>query len=607
MGQHFPILSIVSLFLGAFIIAALGKSNKLIRNIIMTLSGIISFSMVIYLGKAVVINNKIINYWLGGWEPIKEFAIGIGLEVDGLSWFFGVIVVITMLLTIIASYGYLKRVKSASKYSCLFLIFSGSVLGMIFSSDLLNLFIITQVSVISMSALISFEGENETSYQRGLRFLISGALGGLFIILGVVLLYIQFHTLNIPQISVMLHNNFTPVTLFAFAALLGGFVVNVGLFPIHMPMVEAMQGSSIPSAIMLKGMLSTASLYIVIRLVFTIYTSMEIRSMRYLFIVCGSIMMILLAIIALRELNIKKSIIYEIFSELGLVVFAMGLGTINGNVGGFYHLLNQTLFFTLLILCIGIIEKLTGTASIHQLGGLLRKIPGVFIAFCIGAFSLIGLPPFGGFISRWIVLKNCLESGLWFLGIIIVLAAIISTINILRIILGTFGGEVPAEYDKLEKLTIRGSLPMWITSMVCLILGLCPYYITKYLVNPAVSALYDIEKYVDGAMGTGFALKWLGEQEAMKSISFIEKGFYSPMACLVGYIILLISIGVMSMGKANSSLQSARPEDEKKNTFGFVEKGIKYLQKINDDLINEYSLVIVSITAILLVFMFIFV
>jgi multicomponent Na+:H+ antiporter subunit D len=253
------------------------------------------------------------------------------------------------------------------------------------------------------------------------------------------------------------------------------------------------------------------------------------------------------------------------------------------------------------------IEKLTGTSNIQRLGGLFRKIPGVFIAFCIGAFSLIGLPPFGGFISRWIVFKNCFEGDLWFLGIAIVLTAIISTINIFRIILGTFGGEVPTEYEGLEKLTIRESLPMWIASILCLLPGLYPYYITKYLVNPAVSALYGIEKYVDGAMGTGFAVKWLGEQEALKSISFIEKGFYSPMACLVGYLVLLISIGVMSIGMSNRSLHSSKPKDGKKNIFGFLGSSINYLQKINDDLLNEYSLVIVSVTAILLVFMFIFV
>ncbi|WDU84129.1 hypothetical protein [Caloramator sp. Dgby_cultured_2] len=108
--QHFPILSIVTLFLGAFLTVIFGSKNETVRKFIALVASSISLILVLMLIKPVMIENNVIQYWLGNWRPIHDWAIGIGLEVDALGLFFGIIAVLTIFLSIIFSFKYTKRI-----------------------------------------------------------------------------------------------------------------------------------------------------------------------------------------------------------------------------------------------------------------------------------------------------------------------------------------------------------------------------------------------------------------------------------------------------------------------------------------------------------------
>ena len=114
--NHFPIFAIVTLFLGAFIIAIVGKLNKTLRNVIVFIVTIIPFLLMLSLIKPIMIDGGVINYWMGNWAPVGEWAIGIGLEVDALSLFFGLIVTLAVFIVAIYSFTYMNRDSSLENY-----------------------------------------------------------------------------------------------------------------------------------------------------------------------------------------------------------------------------------------------------------------------------------------------------------------------------------------------------------------------------------------------------------------------------------------------------------------------------------------------------------
>ena len=109
MTQHLPVLSIIVLFLGAFLTVIFGSKNKVMRTIIVTAATLSSFIFIMMLIKPVLIDGNIITYWMGDWIPVNGWAIGIGLEIDGLNLLFGIMASLTILLSGIYSFKYMSK------------------------------------------------------------------------------------------------------------------------------------------------------------------------------------------------------------------------------------------------------------------------------------------------------------------------------------------------------------------------------------------------------------------------------------------------------------------------------------------------------------------
>jgi multicomponent Na+:H+ antiporter subunit D len=230
MTNHLPILSVIVLFLGAFLVAIFGGKNSSIRKGIVTVATSLSFIFVVMLIKPIMIDGNVIAYWMGNWAPVDNWAIGIGFEVDQLSLFFAIIVVLTVLLSAIFSFKYMSKDNSLDKYYVLFLMLSGAVLGLVFTGDLFNMFVMIEILTFSAVALTAFRNYFEGALEAAFKYIVVGGLGSSMILLGTVILYSQVHTLNLAQMAALLHDNYTAATLFAFALLFAGFGVKSLLY-----------------------------------------------------------------------------------------------------------------------------------------------------------------------------------------------------------------------------------------------------------------------------------------------------------------------------------------------------------------------------------------
>lgn len=627
MTQHLPVLSIIVLFFGAFLTAIIGNRNKALRIIIVTAATLTSFIFIMLLIKPILIEGNIMTYWMGNWDPKSDFAIGIGLEIDGLNLMFGVIASISSLISGIYSFKYMSRDEALDKYYILFLMLSGSVLGILFTGDLFNMFIMIVLMTFAEVGLTAFRNRSEGALEAAFKLLVVGSLALALILLGIIMLYAQFHTLNMAQISAMLHNNYTPVTLFAFSALIGGFSVKAYLIPSHAVVPDGCQAAPTPISMLFSGMVNMAGVYGIIRLVFIIYTSMNLTQMRLMFVIWGTVTMLVGAIMALRQENLKRLLAYHCISQIGYVFIGVGLSTVPGLTGGLYHALNETLFMGLLFLCAGAVLYSIGTTDLKKLGGIAKKMPQTALIFIIGALSIVGLPPFNGFVTKSIINRAAIDSGYSLVAIIALMTSLVTLVSFIKVSRLVFYGQLPDEYQGVIEAPLSMRIPMWVMAILCLVSGILPQYVIKYLITPAVSGVLNVGNYIDTMMGTGYAEKWFGEPLLSTEVlyKFPEYLRIVPLICLIVIIIFVLAavVGALKPNEWAAIYNSIEQDiiyngEKKKNMFsgaiGILKKSKRYfetllgfLQRSHSGLINDYALWVVSTTAIVLVYLFIFV
>ena len=347
---HFPVMAVMLLFLGAFLIEIFGANNKTIRNTIAVASTSISAALIYCLIKPVFFGGEIISYWMGNWAPVGGYAIGIGYEIDQLNLFFAIMVVTTFLLGSIFSLRYMERDHHLGHYYTLFLMLSGSVLGLVCTGDVFNMFVMIEIMTFASVALTSFRSENKKSAEAGFKYLVIGSIGSSFTLLGIVMLYAQCHTLNMAQLSSILSTGLNPGTVMAFALMFAGLGVKSYIVPFHAPAADAYTSAPTSVSMVFSGMVNKAGVYGMIRLVYVIFQAMDLPALQLLLTMLGTVTMFLGVTMALAQHDFKRLLAFHSISQIGYVMTAAGLGTALGLTGALFHAMNHTLFKGLLFL-----------------------------------------------------------------------------------------------------------------------------------------------------------------------------------------------------------------------------------------------------------------
>ena len=171
--QHFPVYSVMVLFLGAFLIVMFGK-YKTFRNIVAFLAVSISLACMVYLVKPVMLEGEIINYWMGSRSMAGGYAIGIAMEVDALSLFFGLLISTAVFVSCVYSFKYMSHDDNVPQYYTLFLMLAGGVMGLVLSGDIFNMFIMVEILTFAAVALTAFRntahGALEAAFTLGIDF-----------------------------------------------------------------------------------------------------------------------------------------------------------------------------------------------------------------------------------------------------------------------------------------------------------------------------------------------------------------------------------------------------------------------------------------------------
>lgn len=635
--EHFPAMAVMGLFLGAFLVEIFGSKNKTVRNILAVGAAAIAFAEIVALIKPVMIDGQVISYWMGSWEPVNGYAIGIGYEIDQLNLFFALLVVSTFLFSGIYSLKYMERDHHLGHYYTLYLMLSGSVLGLVLTGDIFNMFVMIEIMTFACVALAAFRNRQKGALEASFKYLVIGSMGSSFTLFGITLLYAQCHTLNMAQLSSILSTTHTPTTTLALGMLVAGFGVKAYLVPFHTPAADSYTVAPASVSMMFSGMVNKAGVYGMIRLLYIIFRSMDSTAVQTLLTVIGAVTMFVGVTMALSQHDFKRLLAFHSISQIGYVITAAGLGTALGLTGGLFHAMNHTLFKGLLFLCAGAVFYATGSTNLDELGGLSKRMPKTTICFLVGAFSIAGLPPFNGFASKWMIYQATYEKavttghiGYALVTVVALVVSVMTLASFIKVTQAVFFGQTPMTCRKAKEVPFAMRLPMWIMSVLCLLTGVCYEQVDKYLLTPAVKAAFGVTNYIDKMMGQGYAAA-AGVSDIL--VEPAKLSLWNPVLWLILFVIVLAAAGIVIVtGKSSRGrvLETSSQEvvDGKYATFFGGEKStfsqvggsdlfwgfrkdwkgyFKVIEGLHSGVVNDYAMWVVAATACIVLFMFIFV
>ena len=358
---------------------------------------------------------------------------------DGLGVFLTVVATVVGSLAVIFSADYMRGAAQLGRYYALVLLFIGSMAGLALSGSLLFLFFFWEMTAFCSYALIAFHNDDPKAVAGGIKALIVTGLGGVGLLVGALAArsYLPDY-----QISTLLAQAETLpaniLALIAFGGLLAA-VAKSAQVPLHIWLPDAMEAPTPVSALIHAATMVNAGVYLLARF-YPIFANVPGWATAVTAI--GMLSALLAALMALVANDLKRALAYSTISQLGYMVYAVGIGAVFASQ---FHLLSHAVFKALLFLGAGAIIHSVGTRDMRRMGGLWSEMRVTSIVFIIGAAALAGLPIFNGFWSKELVLELGLAHGpLWaYLGML--LGAGITALYTLRMVWMVFFAPPPAQ------------------------------------------------------------------------------------------------------------------------------------------------------------------
>src|SRR4051794_5035679 len=362
-----------------------------------------------------------------------NISIDMGIVLDPISVMMLIVVSFVSLMVHIFSVGYMKGEERFSTYYAFLSLFTFSMLGLVISVNIFQIYIFWELVGISSYLLIGFYFDKPSAVAASKKAFIVTRFADLGFLIGILILAfhaqtLDFHTLierltttSSPQFISIATTSFLDVSMLTWGLTLI-FIGGAGksaMFPLHIWLPDAMEGPTPVSALIHAATMVVAGVYLVARL-FPLY-SFDVVALNIVAYV-GAISALLAAIIACTQTDIKRVLAYSTMSQIGYMMFALGVSRYGGEQGlgymaSMFHLFTHAFFKSLLFLCAGAVIHVVHSNEMKDMGGLRKLMPITHIAFLIACLAIAGIPPFSGFFSKEEILHAAYQSNKFVFGI----------------------------------------------------------------------------------------------------------------------------------------------------------------------------------------------
>ncbi len=365
------------------------------------------------------------------------FPLSISFKVDSLTFFLGIFFSFVWFMTAVFSPGYMAHEHKKERYYAFFLMAEGGCMGTIFAGDLLGLFLFFEFMALTTYVLIAHE-ETPSVMFAGAKYLYMTIGGGLAVFYGLLVFYYLTGTVVFSRPGLITEPSMLATT--AFIGFMIGFGLKAGMFPVHVWLPDAHPAAPSPVSAALSGIMLKTGLYGMIRVVFNVYSFDFIESVNWndIMLVLAGITTLLGSAMALLQDNLKRRLAYSSIAQIGYILFGIFLLNELGLAAGLYHLFTHAFMKGLLFLCAGAIVVQTGIRNISEMKGIGLKMPLTMIFFTIASVTMVGIPPFNGFISKWQLSLASLEAGQPVFVVILIVSSLLNAAYYFPIVITAF-------------------------------------------------------------------------------------------------------------------------------------------------------------------------
>src|SRR5271156_5334054 len=373
-------------------------------------------------------------YVLGGYAP----PLGIALRADGFS----AVMLVTASLIMPAA-GLYARANFATpndgterRAPLVFWVLLQAIqaaLSLIFlGGDLFNLYVALELLTFAAVPLVCLDGRPET-LAAALRYLLFALLGSILYLLGAVLLYGAYGTLDIVLLSGRIHP--APVAWVAISLMTTGLLAKAALYPFHLWLPPAHAGAPAPASAILSGLVVKAPFFLVVRLWFDVMPKMPERAATQVLGILGAAAILFGSVVALRQMRLKLLIAYSTVAQIGylFLMFPLAVRPETGNpwstvawTGGVLQAISHAFAKAAMFMAAGLLAEALGHHRIAGLAGIGRALPITVFAFGLGGLSLMGLPPSGGFVAKAMLLTAAVAENQWWWALVVLAGGLLA-------------------------------------------------------------------------------------------------------------------------------------------------------------------------------------
>ena len=439
------------------------------------------------------------------------------LLVDNLSRFIALAIMLFGVLTVVYSLKFMKGKSGLIQYYIYIILTLVASVFTVLANNLILLVVFWGFLGLTLYLLINMGG-NQASSTAKKTFIIIGGSDSLML-LGIAIIWNLTRTFQMDAIRISLNS---PLAIFAYICLALGCFAKAGAMPLHSWIPDCAQDAPVPVVAFLPASLDKLlGIYLLARISLDLFVMNN--AMNIFLMLIGAFTIVAAVMMALVQHDLKRLLGYHAVSQVGYMVLGIGTGSLVGIAGGIFHMLNNAIYKSSLFLAAGNVQHKTKTTDLDKLGGLARFMPLTFIGCLIASLSISGVPPFNGFVSKWMIYQGLIErislSQIPFIPVICLLAAMfgsaLTLASFMKLMHATFLGTASHSKQDIKEVHWTMWLPVMILAVLCILFGVFAKQIPlNNFIFPAVPGVEFIGSWASGwatllilvGIGLGFVI-----------------------------------------------------------------------------------------------------
>ncbi len=470
------LLSIAVPFIWAAVVSGLGRASARVQG------GFAASGMLLSTGFLVFAASRVMAEPTGlplafkrPWIP--AFGLAFSLYVDALSLLLALVASGFGFLALLYSVDEMRREGGLPRYYMWMLFFGGSMVGLFLAGDLFTMFIFWELTSLASYGLIGFHKERLEDVGAALKAFMLTHLGGAFLLLGIFAVYLASspHTLDFEALA---GQAFTGGGMLLVSLAIASFIIAAVAksvqFPMHNWLPSATVAPSAVTAYLHAAAMVKAGVYLLARMYTVLPGFFNVPSWNLVVVSIGCVTMLVGVMNALVQSDFKRLLAYHTISQIGYMVLGVGLGTTLGLAAGLFHLLNHALFKGCLFLCAGALIYATGSRSLDDYGGLAKRMPVTAFACLVASASISGVPPFNGFVSKWMIYGAAIEAGYAWAAVIAMFTSALTLASFAKVVHSAFLGSTPERLREVKEVPATMKIPLTVLALACILFGVFP-------------------------------------------------------------------------------------------------------------------------------------